>query len=165
MRRLWNMTAAVALAGLPVAAAAMQTDPGLVLRAVRFYRADQDLTRVKGIVQIPFRWSGETAAGNAYTVSVRVADSSGLTLYQQSWQTKVSAGRAPEDAYAVEIVDFTVAPGTYRLEVAVGDSASGRPGHANGERAGAEQDGEGIRPAASPGHPAGGRQRHRPEAR
>jgi hypothetical protein len=119
------VTAAVALAGLPVAAAAMQTDPGLVLRAVRFYRADQDLTRVKGIVQIPYALVRQTGLGNAYTVSIRVADASGLTLYQQSWQTKVSA-RTPEDAYAVEIVDFTVAPGTYRLEVAVGDSASGR---------------------------------------
>ena len=126
MRRLWNVIAAVALAGLPVAAAAMQNDPKIVLRAVRFYRADQDLTRVKGIVQIPYALVRQTGAGNAYTVSIRVADASGLTLYQQSWQTKVSAARAPEDAYTVEIVDFTVAPGTYRLEVAVGDSANGR---------------------------------------
>lgn len=126
MRRLFNLMSAVAVAGLPVAATAMQNDPELVLRAVRFYRADQDLTRVKGIVQIPFsliRQNGETGA---YTVAIRVVDASGLTLYRQSWQTKVGSPGAPEDAYAVEIVDFTLAPGSYRLEVAVGDSASGR---------------------------------------
>jgi GWxTD domain-containing protein len=115
-----------ALAGLPAAPAATQSDPELVLRAVRFYRADQDLTRVKGIVQIPYSLVRQTGDGAAYTVSVKVADASGLTLYRQSWQTKVDAARAPEDAYAVEIVDFTLAPGSYRLEVAVGDSASGR---------------------------------------
>ena len=48
------MIRAVAPAGLPVAAAAMQREPGVVFRAVRFYRADQDRTRVKGLVQIPF---------------------------------------------------------------------------------------------------------------
>lgn len=126
MGSLLKLTLAAALAGLPVAAAAMQTDPELVLRAVRFYRAEQDLTRVKGIVQIPYSLVRQTGEGNGYTVSVRVADATGLTLYHQSWQTKVGGGVAPEDAYAVEIVDFTVAPGTYRLEVAVGDSASGR---------------------------------------
>ncbi len=117
---------AVAVAGLPVAAAAMQGDPELVLRAVRFYRADQDLTRVKGIVQIPFSLIRQSGEAGAYTVSIRVVDASGLTLYRQAWQTKVGSAGAPEDAYAVEIVDFTLAPGSYRLEVAVGDSTSGR---------------------------------------
>jgi GWxTD domain-containing protein len=126
MHSVLKWSFAAALAGLPVAAAAMQSDPELVLRAVRFYRAEQDLTRVKGIVQIPYALVQRTGEGSAYTVSVRVADATGLTLYQQSWQSKVAAGPAPEDAYAVEIVDFTVAPGTYKLEVAVGDSASGK---------------------------------------
>ncbi|MBA3319462.1 MAG: hypothetical protein H0T50_15415, partial [Gemmatimonadales bacterium] len=126
MSRLLNLMSAAALAGLPVAAVATQADPQMVLRAVRFYRADQDLTRVKGIVQIPYALVRRSGADSAYTVSVRVADSSGLTLYRQSWQTKVPAGALPADAYAVEIVDFTVAPGTYRLEVAVGDSGAGQ---------------------------------------
>jgi GWxTD domain-containing protein len=125
MSGLLRMMSAVALAGLPVAAAATQTDPGLVLRAVRFYRAEQDLTRVKGIVQIPYAMLRGDADASAYTVAVRVADSSGLTLYTQSWQTPVRAAGAPEDAYVIEIVDFTLAPGRYRFEVAVGDSASG----------------------------------------
>lgn len=126
MSRLSNLMCAVALAGLPVAAVATQADPEMVLRAVRFYRADQDLTRVKGIVQIPYSLVRRSGGDSAYTVAIRVADASGLTLYRQAWQTKMPSGAMPEDAYAVEIVDFTVAPGNYRLEVAVGDSGSGR---------------------------------------
>src|SRR5918999_4937069 len=107
MSRWLNLMAVAALAGVPATPAVTQSDPELVLRAVRFYRADQDLTRVKGIVQIPYSLVRRTGDGEAYTVSIKVADSSGLTLYRQSWQTKVDAARAPEDAYAVEIVDFT----------------------------------------------------------
>jgi len=61
----------------------------------------------------------------SYTVSVRVADSTGLTLYQQSWQSRAQSTGDPE-AYTVEIVDFALAPGKYRFEVAVKDSVSGR---------------------------------------
>jgi GWxTD domain-containing protein len=102
---------------------------GLVLRTVRFYRADQDRTRVKGLVQIPFSMMQPTpgAAGAVhYAISVRVADSSGLTLYQQAWRNHAGSAGSVEDAYTVEIVDFAVAPGRYRLEVTVEDSISGR---------------------------------------
>jgi GWxTD domain-containing protein len=68
--------------------------------------------------------SGSSAGQRNYTVSVRVIDSTGLTLYQQSWRNRAVQG--PADAYTVEIVDFAVAPGKYRLEVGVEDSASGR---------------------------------------
>ena len=48
------LLAAAAVAS-PLATTALQNDSGLVLRAVRFYRPDQNRTRVKGLVQIPFR--------------------------------------------------------------------------------------------------------------
>jgi GWxTD domain-containing protein len=81
---------------------------------------------VKGLVQIPFSMfqAGGRAGLVNYTVSVRVIDSTGLTLYQQSWRPR--AGSQAADAYTVEIVDFAVAPGKYRLEVGVEDSVSGR---------------------------------------
>jgi GWxTD domain-containing protein len=112
----------------PIATTVSQSDSGFVLRAVRFYRPDQDRTRVKGLVQIPFSMiqpaSGTSGQLN-YTVSVKVVDSTGLTLYQQSWRNRArSYGNS--DAYTVEIVDFAVAPGKYRLEVGVEDSASGK---------------------------------------
>lgn len=105
-----------------------QREPEVVLRAVRFYRADQDQTRVKGLVQIPFTLLKSAQAGGElkYTVSVQVADATGLVLYKQSWQSRARSPGLDTDAYTVEIVDFAVAPGKYRLEAAVQDSASGR---------------------------------------
>jgi GWxTD domain-containing protein len=59
-------------------------------------------------------------------MSVRVADSTGLTLYQQAWQSHAADVPGSTDAYTVEIVDFAIAPGGYRLDVSVRDSVSGR---------------------------------------
>lgn len=121
------LTAAAVAA--PVATTVSQNDSDLVLRAVRFYRPDQNRTRVKGLVQIPFSMiqaSSGTGGQLNYTVSVRVVDSTGLTLYQQSWRNRAPAQGAGSTAYTVEIVDFAVAPGKYRLEVGVEDSVSGR---------------------------------------
>jgi GWxTD domain-containing protein len=116
----------VGLAGAPLGLTADQRDAGVVLRAVRFYRADQDRTRVKGLVQIPLALLQPASSGtSSYTVAVRVADSTGLTLYQQSWQSRAQSTGDPQ-AYTVEIVDFAVAPGKYRFEVAIQDSVSGR---------------------------------------
>jgi len=116
-----------ACAGVPLGLAADQRDSGVVLRAVRFYRADQNRTRVKGLVQIPLASLQPAKQGGqaSYTVAVRVADSTGLALYQQSWQSHASVV-GDSNAYTVEIVDFAVAPGKYRFEVAVEDSVSGR---------------------------------------
>jgi GWxTD domain-containing protein len=117
------------LAAITVAAplaTVQQNDSGLVLRAVRFYRPDQNRTRVKGLVQIPFSMIQQSSGAAGYTVSVRVVDSTGLTLYQQSWRNRARPQGAGPDAYTVEIVDFAVAPGRYRLEVGVEDSVSGR---------------------------------------
>jgi len=128
MHRFSSVCLATAAVVAPIATTVPQNDSGLVLRAVRFYRPDQNRTRVKGLVQIPFsmiRSSGGTARQLNFTVSVRVVDSTGLTLYQQSWRNRAGAPGAP-DAYTVEIVDFAVAPGKYRLEVGVEDSVSGR---------------------------------------
>jgi GWxTD domain-containing protein len=122
------LLAAAAVAS-PLATTALQNDSGLVLRAVRFYRPDQNRTRVKGLVQIPFSVIQPPGAAGGqlnYLVSVRVVDSTGLTLYQQSWRNRARTAGGGSDAYTVEIVDFAVAPGKYRLEVGVEDSVSGR---------------------------------------
>jgi GWxTD domain-containing protein len=115
--------------GVPMArSAADQNASTLVVRAVRFYRAEQKQTRVKGLVQIPLAAISAPEGGGpaSYTVTVKLADSTGLTLYQQSWHSKVAAGASSPDAYTVEIVDFAITPGEYRLEVGVQDSISGR---------------------------------------
>lgn len=125
-----SLTQCVLLAAVgvsPLTLPADQLDTGVVLRAVRFYRADQDRTRVKGLVQIPISFLRPTSEGQStYTVSLRVTDSTGLALYQQAWESRTSHVGVDPDAYTVEIVDFVIAPGRYRLEVGVVDSLSGR---------------------------------------
>jgi GWxTD domain-containing protein len=98
------------------------------MRAVRFYRAEMNRTRVKGLVQIPLAMLEPVRPGESrsYSVSVRVADSTGLTLYQQAWQSHAESVPGTPDAYTVEIVDFATAPGRYRLDVSVKDSVSGK---------------------------------------
>jgi GWxTD domain-containing protein len=84
---------------------------------------------VKGLVQIPLAaiapGPGADSAGS-YSVAVRVADSTGLTLFHQDWVNHVRSGAGAADQYAVEIIDFAVLPGQYRFEVNVQDSVSGR---------------------------------------
>jgi GWxTD domain-containing protein len=62
----------------------------------------------------------------SYTVAVRVRDSSGLTLVENAWQGHAPAGVRAPGASALEVLDFGLAPGDYRLEVKVTDSLSGR---------------------------------------
>jgi GWxTD domain-containing protein len=128
MYRTTVLLLAAALSLPVVRSVADQSDSSLVVRAVRFYRAEQKQTRVKGLVQIPLSAisAPEGSGPSSYTVTVRVADSTGLTLYQQSWRSRVIVGASTPDAYTVEIIDFAIAPGEYRLEVGVQDSISGR---------------------------------------
>jgi GWxTD domain-containing protein len=119
-----------AAAGSPaVAAVDSQVDSPLVIRAVRFYRNDVQRTRVVGLVQIPLSAISrpDDPAGDAsYSAKVRVADSTGLTLYEQAWSSKVPRGAAGTNGYTVEILDFAVANGRYKMDVQVEDSLSGR---------------------------------------
>jgi GWxTD domain-containing protein len=105
-------------------------DAGLILRAVRSYRAEQGRTEVNAFVQVPYDVLEPTGEGNtgslSYRVGVKVTDSTGLTLLQQSWQNHAPAAVRGPSAFAVEMVRFSLAPGRYTLEVNVEDSVSGR---------------------------------------
>jgi GWxTD domain-containing protein len=124
----WLVGLALAVAGQFSPAAVSAQQSALVMRAVRFYRAEMNRTRVKGLVQIPLALlePAGSGGGRSYSMAVRVADSTGLTLYQQAWQSHAEAVAAVPDAYTVEIVDFATAPGRYRLDVSVQDSVSGK---------------------------------------
>ena len=102
----------------------------MALSIVRFYRPESRQTRVKAFIQIPYillQPSGEGPSGRmSYTVAVRVRDSSGLTLVENAWQGHAPAGLREPGASALEVLDFGLAPGDYRLEVNVTDSLSGR---------------------------------------
>ncbi len=105
-------------------------EAGLILRAVRSYRAEQGRTEVNAFVQVPYEVLEPTGEGNtgslSYRVGVKVTDSTGLTLLQQSWQNHAPAAVRGPSAFAVEMVRFSLAPGRYNLEVNVEDSVSGR---------------------------------------
>jgi GWxTD domain-containing protein len=107
-----------------------QPDSDLVIRAVRSYRAEQGRTEVNAFVQVPYMLmqptSGESDGTLSYKVEVKVSDSTGLRLLEQSWQNHAPAGLRRADAFAVDMVRFSLAPGRYRLEVGVVDSVSGR---------------------------------------
>jgi GWxTD domain-containing protein len=107
-----------------------QPDADLVLRAVRSYRAEQGRTEVNAFVQVPYMLLQPTSSGSegslSYKVEVKVSDSTGLKLLEQSWQNHAPAGLRRPDAFAVDMVRFSLAPGRYRLEVGVVDSVSGR---------------------------------------
>jgi GWxTD domain-containing protein len=100
------------------------------LRAVRSFRPEEGRTEVNAFVQVPYSMMGPTVEGEggalSYQVTVRVTDSTGLTLLQNAWQNHAPAEVRSPDASAVDMVHFSIAPGRYRLEVAVVDSVSGR---------------------------------------
>ena len=107
-----------------------QSDADLILRAVRSYRAEQGRTEVNAFVQVPYMLLQPTSSGPegtlSYRVEVKVTDSTGLKLLEQSWQNHATASLRRPEASAVDMVRFSLAPGRYRLDVGVVDSVSGR---------------------------------------
>jgi GWxTD domain-containing protein len=122
------LAALAALAGPPESRG--QNDADVILRAVRSYRAEHGRTEVNAFVQIPLMLMEPTGQGGqgalSYRVLVTVTDSTGLKLFQQNWQSRAQADLRRPDAFAVDMVRFSVAPGRYRLAVSVQDSVSGR---------------------------------------
>ena len=106
-----------------------QPDTDLILRAVRSYRAEGGRTKANAFVQVPYLLMQPTTSGPegrlSYRVEVRVTDSTGLKLLEQSWQNQATAALRRPDAFAVDMVRFSLTPGRYRAEVAVVDSVSG----------------------------------------
>src|SRR6478672_2143335 len=107
-----------------------QPASNLVVHAVRAYRPSQGRTEVNAFMQIPYMLLEPTTDGPggalSYKIQVRVADSTGLTLLQNSWQNHAPAVARAPNASAVDMVRFSIAPGRYRLTVTVQDSVSGR---------------------------------------
>lgn len=122
------------IAGLVVVTPAWLPAPNsqqnLTVNAVRFYRAELRQTQVKAFVQIPYAMLASTAEGPegrlTYQVTVRVRDSTGLELVQNAWSGHATAAARESGGSSLEILEFGLAPGRYRLEVTVVDSLTGR---------------------------------------
>lgn len=129
MKILQVLAAAAALHAATPAGSAGQTPPALTVRAVRFWVPEYRQTVVKAFVQIPYIVLTPTSTGPdgvmSYRVSVRVADSTGLTLMQQSWAKRAPGSMRAPGVTGFEMLEFAVAPGRFRLELTVEDSVSG----------------------------------------
>jgi hypothetical protein len=109
---------------------APKTQQSLTVNAVRFYRPQLQQTQIKAFVEIPYAVLTPTTDGAGgrltYQITVRIKDSTGLELVQNAWSGHATAAARQSGASGMEILDFALAPGLYRLEVAVVDSLSGR---------------------------------------
>ncbi|MBA2323383.1 MAG: GWxTD domain-containing protein [Pseudonocardiales bacterium] len=129
VRLAWMVSLAltIPLLGAQVHRAA---DPRVIVRTIRSYRAEQRRTQVDAFVQVPLALMQPTTDGPdgilSYRMAGRVIDSTGLTLLQQSWRNHAPAAIDRSEAYAVDMLRFSIAPGRYRLEMTVEDSVSGR---------------------------------------
>jgi GWxTD domain-containing protein len=116
--------AVVALIPRPLPAG--QFTGGIALHTIRLYRAEANKTRIKAFIEIPYAMLRAGSERMAYRVGVKLSDSTGLTLLHQEWWGHAPAELQGSDASTVEILDFAVAPGIYRVHIAVTDSVSGR---------------------------------------
>ncbi len=106
---------------------AAQTAESLDLRALRFYRAEnQGQTRVRMLIQIPYAFMEPSGGQLSYQVAVKVLDGQGLTLHSDNWRNHAPAGAKVSGAFGLDMIDFAVAAGKYSVTVDVVDSTSGR---------------------------------------
>ena len=130
MRR-WMLLAGLAatMAARPAVAAA-QSNPVVTVRCFRFYRADQQRTLVTAFVEVPYALleppSNAPHGDLRYGVTVQITDPKGKQLDGQSWPGRARADLRNAGAVAFEMLDFSLEPGTSRIEVAVTDSISGK---------------------------------------
>jgi len=127
------MTKAVFVAAVLAvqAASAAGQGGGLEIGTTRFYRSAGNQTVVDGFARVPFGVLDSLTRGpNAvatYRLVLTVRDSAGLQLVADSWTRSVPARLlgTPRGS-SLEHFTFAAQPGSYTIEVAVHDSATGR---------------------------------------
>ncbi|MHB1327017.1 MAG: GWxTD domain-containing protein [Gemmatimonadales bacterium] len=107
-----------------------QPDTGLVVRPVRFYRADPGqspgVTQVTAMLRFPAQLPQPGPDGQVSLMfSMQVRDSAGTVLYQQSWRRRTAVPFPRGDAERLDLIRFSLGSGTYALESSVTDSVSG----------------------------------------
>lgn len=138
MVRWVSLALAAAVAAAPTGVGARQSEDVMAVRTVRFYRAENRQTLVKAFVQIPYvLFSGGASAGPnglvTYSVTIKVTDSTGLGLQQDTWVNHLRRENAQQGVYGLEMLEFAVAPGAYVLDVTVEDSITGRKAFARAD--------------------------------
>lgn len=138
MVRWFSLALAAGVLAAPTRIGSRQAEDVMAVRAVRFYRGDTRQTLVKAFVQIPYvLFSGDAGAGPndvvTYRVTVKVSDSTGLGLLQESWTNRIPKAYAQPGVVGLEMLEFPVLPGSYLLDVSVEDSATGRKAYTKAE--------------------------------
>lgn len=131
MVRWWSLALAAGVLASPTPVGQRQAKDVMAVRAVRFYRAGTHQTLVKAFVQIPYvLFAGDPGVGPnrqiAYSVSVKVSDSTGLGLLQEGWTNHIDKALALPGVVGLEMLEFPVLAGSYVLDIGVEDSATGR---------------------------------------
>ena len=104
---------------------------GLEIGTTRFYRSAGNQTVVDGFARVPFALLDSLTRGSnavvAYRVVLTVRDSTNLQLVADSWTRSIPARLlGTRRGSSLEHFTFAASPGTYTIEVAVHDSATGR---------------------------------------
>jgi GWxTD domain-containing protein len=122
---------AAVLAVQAAGAAAQGGSGGLEIGTTRFYRSAGNQTVVDGFARVPFAVLDSLTRGPSaiatYRLVLSVRDSAGLQLVADSWTRNVPARLlgTPRGS-SLEHFTFAAKPGSYTIEVAVHDSATGR---------------------------------------
>jgi GWxTD domain-containing protein len=126
------MLIAAVLAAVQIAAGPLPqkgTD-GLTVRTVRFWVPASKVTDVLGFVNVPYALATPVGQGAdafiAYNVTIRVMSADGKVLDNESWTRHAPAALRKEGGIGFEQLHFPVTAGSYLIEVAVEDSATGR---------------------------------------
>ena len=123
--------AVLVAAALAVQSAAGAAAQSLEIGTTRFYRGAGNQTVVDGFARVPFALLDSLTRGPnaiaAYRVVLTVRDSANLQLVADSWTRSIPARLlATARGSSLEHFTFAASPGTYTIEVAVHDSATGR---------------------------------------
>jgi len=129
---MWKIALVAGLAAPMVVGpshAVAQEQSGVVVRAFRSYLAEGQQTLVQALIEVPYgileSAGGQPDGDLRYGVAVQVSDASGARRLQTAWAGAGKAALRARGATKLEILDFAVPPGEYRLDVVVTDSVSG----------------------------------------
>lgn len=136
MRRMLLAGLAAVTAMGPTDAAA-QSEPQVIVRAIRAFSPATRQTMVQVLVEVPYRLleapmfeaNGELRFG----VTAQVLDSAGGAIAQTSWGGHAKPVLRERGASKLEIIDFAVPPGRYRVAVTLTDSVVSRSHEAGTE--------------------------------
>ncbi len=128
MSHIWSVLLFGSVVGLGPGCLSAQSEYEVAMRAIRFYTPGSGQTQVTAFVRIPYgalqTSMGEDGERLRFTLSLRVADDSGRTLYAQQWAKRVPPP-APGGENGLDMIRFGLNGGRYLLEALVRDSISG----------------------------------------